>query len=84
MPLPHRLTPSHTYTTPGTYTVAMQATDQSGAVSQDFTSVLVKPSDALVVNAGTDITITVGQNAAWSDSYDDGSGSVDAAAFHHA
>ncbi|HEY7427591.1 MAG TPA: PKD domain-containing protein [Gemmataceae bacterium] len=70
------LTPSYTYTTPGTYVVAMQATDQSGAVSQDFTTVSVKPADALIVNAGSDLTVTAGQNVTLSGSYSDPDGTV--------
>ena len=70
------LTPSYVYNTPGTYTVAMQATDQSGAVGQDFTTVTVKPTDALLVNAGPDLTVTAGQSIALSGSYSDPNFSV--------
>ncbi|HEY7315532.1 MAG TPA: PKD domain-containing protein [Gemmataceae bacterium] len=70
------LTPSHAYTTPGTYVVAMQATDQSGAVSQDFTAVTVKPTDALIVNAGADVTTTAGESVTLSASYSDPGGTV--------
>ncbi len=71
------LTPTHTYATAGTYLVALQATDQGGNVSQDVTTVTVKPSDALIVNAGPDLTLAPGQSVTLSGSYSDPGGTVD-------
>ena len=51
--------PTHTYTAPGTYVVEVQATDREGNTTIGATSVVVKPADALLVNAGPDQTVVV-------------------------
>ena len=72
------LTPQHTFTTPGTYLIALQATDQGGNISTDVTSVLVKPADALLVNAGADQSVTTGVPVSFSGSYSYPAGTVNA------
>ena len=72
------LTPTDSFTTPGTYLVALQATDQGGNVSTDVTSVLVKPADALLVNAGADQSVTTGTPTSFSGSYSYPAGTVNA------
>ena len=51
-------TPSYTYATPGTYIVEVQATDLSGNSTIGATAVVVKPPDALIVQAGPDQTVS--------------------------
>jgi uncharacterized repeat protein (TIGR01451 family) len=70
------LTPSTTYGTPGTYVVALKVTDESGSIAQAFTTITVKPADALLVNAGPALTVTAGGTVSPSGSYSDPGGSV--------
>lgn len=51
-------TPTYTYATPGTYIVEVQVTDLSGNSTTGATAVVVKPPDALIVQAGPDQTVT--------------------------
>ena len=51
-------TPSYTYATPGTYIVEVQATDLSGNSTIGATAVVVKPPNALIVQAGPDQTVS--------------------------
>ncbi len=70
------LTPTYTWSDPGTYLVALQVTDPQGTTFQALTSVLVKPTDALLVNAGLDLTVTAGDSFSLSGSYTDNGASV--------
>jgi PKD repeat protein len=70
------LTPAHTYATPGTYLVALQATDASGNTGMDVTSVVVTGAGALIVTAGPDQSVTVGDSVSFSGSYSYPAGSV--------
>jgi PKD repeat protein len=72
----NNLTPSQVYSTPGTYLVAVQATDQTGAVTTALTEVIVKTTDALLVNAGPDQNATAGVAVAFAGSYSDPGGTV--------
>ncbi len=56
------MTPNYSWSNPGTYLVALQVTDPQGTTFQALTSVLVKPADALLVNAGSDVTVTAGDS----------------------
>ena len=70
------LPPTYTWSDPGTYLVALQVTDPQGTTFQALTSVLVKPADALLVNAGADVTVTAGDSFSLSGSYIDNGASV--------
>jgi PKD repeat protein len=72
------LTPYNVFTAPGTYTVALQATDSEGVSTLSTLTVTVNPSTSLVVNAGPDQAVNEGDTAAFSASYTDGSGTVNA------
>jgi PKD repeat protein len=65
------LTPTHTYTSPGTHLVDVQVTDRAGNTSEGATAVTVKPADALLVNAGADQSVSVGDTVSLSGSYSD-------------
>ena len=73
---------AHTYTAPGTYIVEVQATDLSGATSTGATAVVVKPPDALIVQAGPDQSVTEsggaypGATVSFNGSYSDPGGTV--------
>ncbi len=77
-------TPTFTYATPGTFIVEAQVTDLSGNSSTGATSVVVKPPDALIVNAGTDQTVAASggatgdpsATASFNGSYSDPGGAV--------
>ncbi len=71
------LTPTYTWSNPGSYLVALQVTDTAGTIFQGLTSVLVKPADALLVQAGPDDTVTAGDSLTLSGSYTDLGSSVD-------
>src|SRR5207244_1330884 len=60
------LTPARTFSTPGTYLVALQVTDVCGNSSMDVTAVTVKPADALLVRAGSDRSVTPGTAVTFS------------------
>jgi PKD repeat protein len=70
------LTPTHIYANPGTYLVALQATDASGNTGMDVTSVVVTAAGALIVSAGPDQSVTVGDSVSFSGSYSYTAGSV--------
>ncbi len=71
------LTPTYTWSNPGSYLVALQVTDTAGTTFQSLTAVLVKPADALLVQAGPDVTVTAGDSFTLSGSYTDLGSSVD-------
>jgi len=70
------LTPTYSYSTPGTYLVALQATDFEGNSTLAVTSVVVKNAGALLVNAGPAQDVTPGNSVSFSGSYSDPSGTV--------
>ena len=70
------LSPTYSYADPGTYLVALQATDDQGHSSLDVTSITAKNAGALLVNAGSDQDVTPGTTVSFSGSYDDPSGTV--------
>ncbi|WP_192918542.1 PKD domain-containing protein [Salinigranum salinum] len=65
-------TPSHTYTTPGSYTATLTLTDDAGNTADDTRTVTVADVTDPVAAAGTDRTVSVGESVAF-----DGSGSTD-------
>lgn len=81
------LTPSHTYSAPGAYLVGLRATDRNGGFREAFTSVEVRPTDGLVVNAGPDLTAHGGVPVAFAGSYSGGgtvsSSAIESGPTHH-
>jgi PKD repeat protein len=65
------VTPSHTYTTDGSYLVSLTVTDNKGLAGAAVTTPVSIANQAPVVSAGQDITVFPGQtyqlNATWSD-----------------
>jgi hypothetical protein len=70
------LAPSHTFAMPGLYLVALQATDAGGNTSLGVTAVLVKEANALLVRAGPNQDVTVGQSVGFAGSYSFPGGTV--------
>jgi hypothetical protein len=69
------LSPSHTYDELGTHLVALRVTDTTGATGLDVTSADVKPSVALLVNAGVAQETGPGTRVSFAGSYT-GGGSI--------
>jgi PKD repeat protein len=73
------LTPEHVFTTPGTYTVALQVTDSEGNSGLGTITVTVSPSVTIVVNAGPDQAAGQGDTVTFSGSATDSGGNVEPA-----
>ena len=64
--------PTHTYTSPGTYTVTLTATDDAGNEATDTLTVYVSDTVAPTPDAGGDRAVTAGESVTF-----DGTGSTD-------
>ena len=66
-------TPSHTYTTAGTYTVTVTATDEYGKTGTATESMVVASSPSgLTVSAGSNVTANAGSTATFAGSVSGG------------
>ena len=62
---------THVYTASGTFTVSVTVTDDDGGVGSDTLTVIITSTDAPIVNAGPDATLTEGDTFASAGSFTD-------------